>query len=791
MIAIPDAMRTLLKSKVFVGENRPAAEVEITGVPSGKYQWETATDWKTPSTTYKEYGVSVAKKANGKLIVCNSVNNTIYEAECTNVDDLTGMDNSAYGWVSTGLSSLSHAWACVWNLDGGLYMTFSDAGAPSEAPARQLIYKSPSGNGGDWELYSTVQSLSYSPVSQEYASHALNLTGIPVVLDSGRWVMVAGKWRIYTVSTYTFFMQNAYIRTSDDNGITWTDRYMLSAYVSPNDYYGSVSKNIWVSPAGNLYACYVVGIAGAPFKLLKSTDNGTTWTKVWEVNAYDEFWNVAYYFTVADNKLGGFILLVGALNSGTCKAYNFADPDTDCTAYTLIRDLPDWGSFVTGGDNSCAVAIDNKLIYTRKYAVLGISAETYRLQVKSVDVDMTKGAASQATVVIDNKNGVYSPDKEGEWQEVIWPNTVVTVKLGYGLTQQEVFKGLIDTITMKAGPPQEIEFTCRDYLKLALDQLVRAWWVDHYAYTVEYQGQTAEYIFRDLAIKAGWQDEDVFTGISGITIESITFTHESYADAFQRLCELCGFEYYCDESGKLYFYYATDRQPAITAAPTVLTGTAYTAIAVIPAGHPMSDNSVIVTNSDGTVTYTKDIDYTVRLGGSTGNAAICRTAGSTIPSGATVLVSCVYAAWVFREGEDIFSLDYTISDQDVYDHIIVISQDADGVFCRGDVDGAAADYYNILGGKVLIVEAGDLASSNAQCLSIAERTDAASLTKVRQASFSAVGNPYIQVGDCIQVIESSSTISEIYRVFSLRHIMSATDGFRTELQTYHYGYAPI
>ena len=779
MISIPAAMETLLKSKVMVGENRPSAQVEIDTAPSGDYNWATANDWKIPSESFMEHGPTVAKKANGKLIVCDVKNETVYEAECEDTDSLTGLDNSATGWASTGLSSLTHARAAVWNLDGGLYLTFSDAGSPSVAPARQEIYKSPSGNGGDWQLYATLQSLPYT-ATNTYGSHDLNLTGIPIKLESGRWVLVAGKWLNY----YGYLVQNAYVWISDDNGVTWTSTYKLSAYMLAGDYYATVNKQIWVSPAGNLYTCFSESVSYCPFKVIKSTDNGITWSIVLNTKGYTTFGESSYYFSIIDNKKGGFYLFIGSAESGAHMVWDFPDPEADINNYRYVQHLPVHPS-AEQNENTLLIEIDNTLIYARKYAVLGIALNPQFLAVKSVDVDMSKGMASQVTVVIDNKNGRYSPDRSASdpWHQVIWPNHRSTIKLGYGDNQQQVFTGLIDSVSMRTFP-QELEFTARDMLKQALDQTVAQVVAGVTYYNITYVDQTAEYIARDLALKAGWADADIITEATGITIASIQFAHESYADCFQRLCELAGFEFYCDHEGKFYFVYATDRQPAVT--DWLLTFAALNTPIVLrdPDLHPIVESSIIL--KYGETVYVNGTDYT--FNGETNEIKALLT--GSIPTGQTNQISYVYAAWVFREGEDIFALDYTITDQDIYSKVIVISQDSEGGFVRGDNDFGGVRYYDVLPGKVLIVNAGDLASTSEQCAAIAQRTGKASLTKPRTANFEAVGNPFIQVGDCIQVIESSTQISEIYRVVSLRHSWTPA-GAKTTMSTYHYGYAPI
>jgi len=785
-ITIPDEMRTLLKSKIMVGDNRPDGMITIEGAPSGgkledPTTWST---WRTFVSTSRGWG-NMCETSNGRAVIVYVEGNDIklaYADTVAGVLDGTKTFNTSESVTLASSKVYARTSITLVNSQLCVVMTYKD---PSTGYLKGEFWRDTDGTGTGMAKVSDI-SLNLSSTYVYNVEDAVD--GIKPsqvhLLGNGNLVCTVQYKYSYYDSTRAFY--------SSDNGATWT----AGAYVPLG-----ITTRIGDSSSGSFLilsdSSFVTAWLSSNTEcwIIEWTNSGANaakydWTDDWGTD--NGPWFASFIEVAGDYYINKYY--EGGLNTDIYKL-NAAVPNVD-----NIKSISDWTFVkrVAGVDfnNQCYwfTLTSSALImqHSRADKISGAGtavAPGISLPIKSIEVDMSKGMASQATIVLDNKDGVYSPDNAGDWYHKIWPNKIATVKLGYGATLQTVFTGMIDKIIMRTWP-QELEISCRDMLKRALDQLVCLVADEITIYTVLYQWQTLEYIFRDLAVKASWADADVITEISGITLESITFTHESFADAFQRLCEIGGFEFYCDEAGRLYFVHATDRQPAITSASTVLNGTNYTDIAGIPAGHPMTEGSVIVKSSDGLTTYIKDTDYVVRLGGSEGNAAIARTAGSTIPDGATVKVSCVYAAWVFQEGRDIMALDYTICDQDMYSRIIVISQNADGAFVRGDEDFGGVRYYDVLPHKVIIMQAGDLASTNGQCTTIAQRTGAASMTKPREANFEAVGNPYVQVGDCIQVIESSTTISEIYRITSMSHTLTP-EGFKTRMTCYHYGYAPI
>ena len=417
----------------------------------------------------------------------------------------------------------------------------------------------------------------------------------------------------------------------------------------------------------------------------------------------------------------------------------------------------------------------------RPLAVVEVTGAPATLPIISITVEPVKNGAGQASIEVDNKSGAYAPDSSGSWAGILWPNTEAKIKLGYGTNVEYVFDGLIDSISMKTYP-QKLTVYARDMSKRLLDQTVTD---DAGLRSLNYSEWSLEDVFIDLAVRAGFSVGNIYCQVSGITV-TITFTHESYADAMTKLCELFNYEYYAGRAGELYCHYVTDRQPEAVDEAVALTGTTAAALSK----YPIVTASIRVYSAAayGGTLYTKDIDYVIVEGSKTAAWTIARTASSSIASGATVYVSYVYAAWVFEEGKDIFSLGYTLDDANIYRTVTVIGKTAADEVCHGSALFSDAEYYNLLDDKVLIVD-DDTAATEAACETIAANMLVASAAKARIVEFEAVGNPYLWVGDCIMVIETSSTISEIYRIASLQHKFDK-DGYKTNITALYYGYAP-
>lgn len=184
------------------------------------------------------------------------------------------------------------------------------------------------------------------------------------------------------------------------------------------------------------------------------------------------------------------------------------------------------------------------------------------------------------------------------------------------------------------------------------------------------------------------------------------------------------------------------------------------------------------------------MDYAVTEGDSENEWSVNRIAGGGISDPSTVYTSYVYAGWIFKEGLNIFRCDYSIDDQNLYRKIRVLGAQAeDESVIEAEADYVAADYYNLLPQKIHTVNASQL-KTQTECQAVADKNEILMRSRPRYLEWGAIANPWLDTGDCMQIIESTSTASEIYRALSEIITMEPESGFVMQLGAYHYGYTP-
>ena len=185
---------------------------------------------------------------------------------------------------------------------------------------------------------------------------------------------------------------------------------------------------------------------------------------------------------------------------------------------------------------------------------------------------------------------------------------------------------------------------------------------------------------------------------------------------------------------------------------TILNGTTYSNLD----SYPIVTSSIEVWSGAGKTgtQYSVSTDYDVSAGDDTTPWRIKRT-GAGIPDGATVYVSYVLDTDVVVTGK------YTLS--------------------TPASKGVTVD-------EVLFVDLPEL-NTNAKCQACADQLGSDMLKKYREVEVQVVGVPWLQIGDCINVRETSTGISEIYRILSMSLILQK-NGIFQNLRCYHYGYTP-
>jgi hypothetical protein len=118
------------------------------------------------------------------MVAIESVTGEVYQGTISNVEQLVSMDDSVTNWTGTGIFAPNSGSACISWAEGDLFLTVCDAGTSTENSFYKL-YKSPSGNGGDWQHYCTLQDVLVEGDGTPGNSPA----GEIKVLDNGRWLL--------------------------------------------------------------------------------------------------------------------------------------------------------------------------------------------------------------------------------------------------------------------------------------------------------------------------------------------------------------------------------------------------------------------------------------------------------------------------------------------------------------------------------------------------------------------------------------------------------------------------
>lgn len=705
MITIPANILALIKSRQQIGANRPTAVIEFGGQPStaslkDPTQWTT---WRVFTADDRGHG-NICETSDGRAVAVYSsaTDNSVSVAFAPTIAGV--LDGSeSFGAATTLVAGLGGTPHCSINLVAGklrvvvVYLnTITDKYVAE-------YWADSDAKGAD---FAKVADISLN-LTGAYGHPRAKYPSVIQQLGNGNLAVVL-PW----VTTSPSNSDAIWAHYSTDDGVTWISGQQwyggLAAFMT--SYY---SRNLMPLGADNFLVVRVA--SSGSFYGLCFTQSGASFRYIDWVGDYKPYvatWaqvgeKIYMHYNSSQGQISGVFEFIG----------DTVTPEALMTManYTLIKNVGDLAPY----DNwHFLLATENALVLQGSSAgqISGAGTEisSQALRPKSLVVSRSKGSASQVSVSFENTGGKYAPDPAGPWNHVMWPNNNIKAYLGYGVYLPKVFTGLIDDVDMET-PPQMISATARDHSKKALDQMCQWTWDGVTYYDGAWASQDPEGIFVALATMAGFAEADVVYDVTGIVIPEFRFKQQTYADLIQKLAEMSGCEWYCDEEGKIYFK--------------------------------------LVTYPEATPAYS------------------------------------------FVAGVDIFSLGYKISDAEIYRDVVVTAQGPEDENGNSEtisvkVEWSAADYYGLPPHKTLYVTASDIVQDEAGCLEIANRMLLAMTTKPRQVQFVAVGIPNLQIGDCIQVTEASSTISEIYRVYDFEHQYDAEGSpvFATAIKCYWYAH---
>ena len=661
--------------------------------------------------------------------------------------------------------------------DGKVLMLVIDQNNPNMSDpipregARVDCYLSETGNGNDFAFLSNVY-LNYHNDTRGYQQIGqVSRITMPIRTKTGRLIVcfVAPYYSGWVWSSQGTTM----IYTSDDEGETWQLRLRARAYNHEN----TIGQPCQI-PDESIFVERQLS-TGSSILYMSKTDGGV-WSNVGSFRNMrgNSSWSGSLFYDEETDK--AYRLSPGTYSG--CGIYTLDSPTVDNFAA-----LENWTYLMYVDSNTMGTARiwitpKDRLAFSwadmgSRTVILGFTfPEPTPVHAKSIEITRNEDMGGQLTVKFDNPGGILSPDSPGEFHKFFWPGKKIWIKQGYGEDMPFTYKGFIDDVNI-VSPPQTLIVFCRDNLSLALDQ--------HITHPIigsrvnRFMVQAVEDVFRTLATWAGF--ENIVTEPTGMILLDKTFSWELYGDAFSWLADLVGFKYDCDEEGTLYFLEPKDRQPEATEI------------------HALTGESWVDLNQEQAATYSERVrkldstpcvrgtDYEIDYGFEDPfQAALRRIAGGNIASGESVRISYVYPAYTFVEGEDIAAIDYRISRRELYAEVVVLGKgENDEVLYATAIP--QIQQYGVQRDKVLPIQAQD-AVTIAECQEIADRTAKIIETRARVVTFLAIAVPHLQKGDCIRVLEHTTTISEIYRIIDLGTSMD-DNGYLETMTCYHYSHA--
>jgi len=550
MRAIPAAVETLLKSRAQAGANAHNHLITLTGASTGSASLvdpTTWTTWRTFVTTGRGYG-NMAETADGRAICIYCQSGAVKLAYAANVagilDGTLAFDTAG---ATTLISGLSYPCASINLIEGKLNVAIVSLNTDNIYVRRADFWRDTDGNGTGMAWVSNI-TMSLGPgtgQAGEIYAYWQNALGASLIqkYEAGNLIV------ILPIQNYIYNRAQAFYST--DDGETW-----IAGATTDNgtgDHVAeSHSQTFFFVDSETFWTIWLSSSASGWF--IEWTNSGANqvrryWDGGWGSWPWNEPW-FAGFVNVNDT---AFMCASGGSDDVNFYQYQLED----FSAAEFVK-AENWEvvNVVSGGPEKpyffllTASALVCQSGPAGEVSGAGTAVMLNTLRAKRIEISRNKGMASSATVVFDNKAGIYSPDKAvgATWKNIMFPNNGILIDQGYGSELIRTFSGTIDDVVMTTFPA-EITLVCRDYMKRAYDQLITSGGT----HSITYNNFTPEAMFADLAAKAGWSAGDIHTEATGLTIVEKVFQNETYGDAFSWLADMCGFMVFCDEDGDIYY----------------------------------------------------------------------------------------------------------------------------------------------------------------------------------------------------------------------------------------------